>query len=48
MGDTDQNRLIEDIIRAEGGDKDSAAEFICGTGIEGEIADQLVESANYY
>ena len=43
VGNTDQSMLVEDIIRAEGGDKDSAAEFICGVGVEGDVADRLVE-----
>jgi 4-aminobutyrate aminotransferase-like enzyme len=43
QGNTDVAMLIADIIRAEGGDKDSASEFICGCRIDGEIADRLVD-----
>lgn len=43
VGNTDQSMLISAIINAEGGDKDDAAEFICGVGVEGDVADKLVE-----
>jgi hypothetical protein len=43
QGNTNVAMLVADIIRAEGGDKDSASEFICGCGIEGDIADGLVK-----
>lgn len=46
VGNTDQDLLVKDIIKAEGGDKDDAAEFICGCGIEGDVADRLVEDSD--
>jgi hypothetical protein len=45
VGDTEIDRLIEDIITAEDGDSDAASEFIVGAGIDGNVADELI--ANY-
>ncbi len=45
VGDTEIDRLIEDIITTEDGDNDAASEFIVGAGIDGNVADELI--ANY-
>jgi hypothetical protein len=37
-------RLVEDIINHEGGDLDSASEFLVGCGVDGDIADSLINT----
>lgn len=42
QGNTDQDMLICDILTAEGGDSDSAYEFMVGAGIDPDVAEELL------
>lgn len=46
QGNTDLEALVEDIINHEGGDCDSAHEFLVGAGIDEDTAEMLIEQ-NY-
>jgi hypothetical protein len=43
FNDTDVHMLIDDIIKAEGGDFDSVSEFLTGCGIPDEVIDSTLE-----
>lgn len=46
QGNTDLEMLVEDIINHEGGDYDSAYEFLVGAGVDEDTAEELIEQ-NY-